>query len=87
MCNSIRDAISVDLKDILQQNEVSILQTAVTEALERLEKNVNASKDMFDEQLTILKGICNPILTNAYQNIPIDNPGFGGMPGDEPFES
>jgi molecular chaperone DnaK (HSP70) len=77
-CTSIRESITGDLKAMLRESEVYKLQTAVTEALDWLKNNGDASKDTIDEQLTILGDICDPIISNAYLKI------FPGSPGSMP---
>jgi len=65
MKNTVSD--SDKLGDKLEESDKSTIQDAVKEVLEWLDENQEADKEEYEEKLKEIEGICNPIVSQAYQ--------------------
>lgn len=65
MKNTITD--SDKLGDKLEESDKSTIQVAVKEVLDWLDENQEADKEEYEEKLKEVEGICNPIVSQAYQ--------------------
>jgi len=65
MKNTITD--SDKLGDKLEESDKSTIQVAVKEVLDWLDENQEADKEEYEEKLKEIEGICNPIVSQAYQ--------------------
>lgn len=65
MKNTVSD--SDKLGDKLEESDKSTIQDAVKEVLEWLDENQEADTEEYEEKLKEIEGICNPIVSQAYQ--------------------
>ena len=65
MKNTVTD--SDKLGDKLEESDKSTIQVAVKEVLDWLDENQEADKEEYEEKLKEVEGICNPIVSQAYQ--------------------
>ena len=65
MKNTVSD--SDKLGDKLEESDKSTIQDAVKEVLEWLDENQEADTEESEEKLKEIEGICNPIVSQAYQ--------------------
>jgi len=65
MKNTVSD--SDKLGDKLEESDKSTIQDAVKEVLEWLDENREADTEEYEEKLKEIEGICNPIVSQAYQ--------------------
>jgi heat shock protein 5 len=73
MRNQIEDEDK--LADKISEDDKETINEAVDEAIEWLDDNPEAELEDYEEQLSIIEGICNPIISEIYQ--------AAGMGGDE----
>jgi len=73
MRNTITDEEKLGGK--IEDEDKETIDEAITETIDWLDENPDAEKDDYDEKLTELEGICNPIVEKLYQE--------HGMPGAE----
>jgi heat shock protein 5 len=73
MRNSIEDEDK--LKDKISDEDKETIETAINEVIEWLEDNPDAEKDDYEEKQKEVEEICNPIVSEIYQE--------HGMGGDE----
>eukprot|EP00389_Voromonas_pontica_P001628 GDKH01002423.1.p1 GENE.GDKH01002423.1~~GDKH01002423.1.p1 ORF type:complete len:645 (+),score=199.39 GDKH01002423.1:30-1964(+) len=77
LCFTMRNSISEDpLKSSLSGEDKSAIENAIDGALKWLDSNQQAEKEEFEHKHKEVEGVCNPILTKAYQA----SAGAGGMP-------
>merc|ERR1712113_854413 len=75
-CYSVKTSINEDsVKDKISEEDRKAVTNAAEAGLQWLESNQAASKEEFDEQMKIVEGVSNPIMTKMYQG-----GGAGGMP-------
>lgn len=77
MKNTIEDPEK--LADKLDEEDKSTIKSALEETENWLKSNLDASKEEFDEQRKTLEDICNPIISKAYKDAPVE----GEQAGDE----
>merc|ERR1711998_740663 len=65
MKNTVSD--SDKLADKLEDEDKTTIEDAVKETLDWLDDNQNAEKEEYEEKLKEIEGICNPIVSNVYQ--------------------
>ena len=65
MKNTVTD--SDKLGDKLEESDKATIQDAVKEVLEWLDENQEADKEEYEEKLKEIESICNPIVSQAYQ--------------------
>ncbi|CAL6302945.1 unnamed protein product [Bathycoccus prasinos] len=65
MKNTVSD--SDKLGDKLEESDKSTIEDAVKEVLEWLDENQEADTEEYEEKLKEIEGICNPIVSQAYQ--------------------
>merc|ERR1712137_1425247 len=83
---SLRNSVEDSLKDKLEEGDKQSLLEAVKEATAWLEQNGDtASKEELESKKAALEGICNPIISKAYQQGGAGaSAGVSGMPGGFP---
>jgi len=80
-CFSMKQSMEDEkLKDKIPDEDRTKVLEKCKEVLAWLDGNQLAEKEEFDHQLKELEGICNPIISKAYQGMG----GAGGMPGGMP---
>jgi len=78
-CYSVRNTLKDDkVKDKIDAEEQTKIETAVDEALKWVEANPGAHAEEYESQQKTLEGIFNPIVTKLYG---AGAGGEGGMPG------
>merc|ERR1711934_1340222 len=78
-CFTMRNTLQEEkLKDKFEGGDKEKIESAVTEALDWLDKNQLAEKDEFEAKQKELEGIVNPIMMKVYQAA---GGGADGMPG------
>merc|ERR1712187_986033 len=81
-CFTMRNTLQEEkLKDKFEGGDKEKIESAVTEALDWLDKNQLAEKDEFEAKQKELKGIVNPIMMKVYQAAGGGGMPEGGMPG------
>jgi L1 cell adhesion molecule like protein len=81
---SIRNSVEDSLKDKLDDGDKQSILEAVKETIAWLDQNSDtASKEEFEAKKSSLEGLCNPIITKAYQGAAGAGAGSGG--GGMPF--
>merc|ERR1711966_526858 len=65
MKNTVSD--SDKLADKLEEDDKSTIEEAIKETLDWLDDNQDAEKEEYEEKLKEIEGICNPIVSQAYQ--------------------
>merc|ERR1712038_1254856 len=78
---NMKNSISDQLQDSLDEEDKETLNTTVEDALVWLEDNPNLEKDDYDEKQKEVEGIANPILKKAYESA--NNPGADGSANDD----
>jgi heat shock protein 5 len=73
MRNQIEDEDK--LADKLSEDDKETISEAVSETIEWLDDNPEAELEDYEEQLSIIEAVCNPIISEIYQ--------AGGMGGDD----
>jgi heat shock protein 5 len=76
MRNQIEDEDK--LADKLSEEDKETINDALTETIEWLDDNPEAELEDYEEQLSIIEAVCNPIISEIYQ--------AGGMGDDEDFD-
>lgn len=64
MKNSVEDPEKLAKK--LDEEDKDAIKEAIKEGQEWLDKNADADKEQFDEQLKAIEAICNPIVSKVY---------------------
>jgi len=72
---NLKNSVEGDLKDKIQGEDKTKLESAISETISWLDASAEASKEEYDEKLKELQAISNPIISAAY--------GAGGQPGAE----
>merc|ERR1712176_1029276 len=81
-CFTMRNTLQEEkLKDKFEGGDKEKIESAVTEALDWLDKNQLAEKDEFEAKQKELEGIVNPITMKVYQAAGGGGMPEGGMPG------
>merc|ERR1712138_342149 len=81
-CFTMRNTLQEEkLKDKFEGGDKEKIESAVTEALDWLDKNHLAEKDEFEAKQKELEGIVNPIMMKVYQAAGGGGMPEGGMPG------
>merc|ERR1712187_776900 len=81
-CFTMRNTLQEEkLKDKFEGGDKEKIESAVTEALDWLDKNQLAEKDEFEAKQKELEGIVNPIMMKVYQAAGGGGMPEGGMPG------
>merc|ERR1712183_1179949 len=79
-CFTMRNTLNEEkLKDEFEDGDKEKIEWAVQEALDWLDKNQLAEKDMFGARQKEVEGVVNPIMMKVYQAA---GGGGEGMPGD-----
>lgn len=77
-CYSLKSSIGSDgVKDKIPVEDMTSLETAISETIEWLDSNPSAEKEEYDEKQKALEGVAMPILQKMYG---------GGAPGGMPGE-
>ena len=79
----IKGSLTDEFKAKLSEDEVKQLETSVDEAVKWLEEHPKEEKDVYDTKRKEVEGVCQPIVTKAYQ-AGAPQGGEGGMPGGMP---
>merc|ERR1739846_2424 len=81
-CFTMRNTLQEEkLKEKFEAGDKEKIESAVTEALDWLDKNQLAEKDEFEAKQKELEGIVNPIMMKVYQAAGGGGMPEGGMPG------
>merc|ERR1712193_533944 len=81
-CFTMRNTLQEEkLKDKFEAGDKDKIESAVTEALDWLDKNQLSEKDEFEAKQKELEGIVNPIMMKVYQAAGGGGMPEGGMPG------
>jgi L1 cell adhesion molecule like protein len=78
---SMRNSVEDSLKDKLDEGDKQSILEAVKETIAWLDQNADtASKEELEAKKNSLEGLCNPIISRAYQGSGGAGAGGGGMP-------
>lgn len=72
---SLKDSVEDSLKGKLSDEDSEMMRTTTTDALEWLEKNLDASKDELEAKREEVEAVASPIMTRAHQQGTADSDG------------
>ena len=83
---SMRNTITDEdkLGDKIEEDDKASIEEALQATLDWLDENPDAEKEEYDEQMTELEGVCNPIIQALYEQY--GGGGEDGEEGDEDFD-